>query len=415
MKARRSLPSVDLRALQAAARVAGLVGLTACAGRERTQPASASEELVGPAPLAEVPPSGEAEDPEAMEPLDPVAQCRDATREAFLQEGTLGSGVVEAEVKACCQMIAEAMDEAMRSPPRPDAPVPPPWETRNECCSLLDWRGSMACTPWGPPAPAAFDAADRRRREDAWEIDWRDAVASEVRALGGTEDPELRALARETWRGRMVNETVSSRVFTALAHQLEAGGFGREEVERWASFAEEERRHGQLCGQVVEALGGAALARSTELQSVPRHADVDARQGALRNVLSVACLSETVAVALIGAEREDMREGPLRELLTEIYRDEVGHARAGWRLLERVLRTQPERKADLSRYLPVALEEMIRFELEHLPLSGPAQAAASRWPQGSKRWGLCSGQRARRLLFATVEEVLAPRLDQLLA
>ncbi|MEZ4468789.1 MAG: hypothetical protein R3F43_31265 [bacterium] len=52
-----------------------------------------------------------------------------------------------------------------------------------------------------------------------------------------------------------------------------------------------------------------------------------------RNLLSVCCLSETVAVALIGAERLEMPEGPLRDILTRILADEVGHARLGWRWL----------------------------------------------------------------------------------
>ena len=53
-------------------------------------------------------------------------------------------------------------------------------------------------------------------------------------------------------------------------------------------------------------------------------------------MLSICCLSETVAVSLIGAERIEMPDGELRELLTKIYADEVrpDHCRAGatsWR------------------------------------------------------------------------------------
>ena len=59
-----------------------------------------------------------------------------------------------------------------------------------------------------------------------------------------------------------------------------------------------ERRHGVLCGAVVEALGGEARAEVPERAPFPDHGDVSPREGALRNVLSVACLSETVAVSL---------------------------------------------------------------------------------------------------------------------
>src|SRR5258706_75410 len=74
-----------------------------------------------------------------------------------------------------------------------------------------------------------------------------------------------------------------------------------------------------------------------------------------RNILSICCLSETIAVALIGAERLEMPPGSLRELLSRIWSDEVGHARFGWRFLARAW---PELAADerdaVARYLPIA-------------------------------------------------------------
>ena len=59
-------------------------------------------------------------------------------------------------------------------------------------------------------------------------------------------------------------------------------------------------------------------------------------------------MSETVAVSLIGAERLEMPEGPLRELLTTIYADECAHANFGWRLLGDLL----ERGGDALREKP---------------------------------------------------------------
>ena len=110
-----------------------------------------------------------------------------------------------------------------------------------------------------------------------------------------------------------------------------------------------------------------------------------------------------------------LAQGALRDVLTRIYSDEVGHARAGWRLLASALEDEPWRKADLRAYLPVALDEMVRFELKHIPVGRGAHEPSTRWPEQSLRWGLCSGQRARSLLFACVDRVLAPRLAQLLA
>ena len=96
----------------------------------------------------------------------------------------------------------------------------------------------------------------------------------------------------------------------------------------------DEHRHAELCAAVVEALGGAASAELPHLPEVPEHADADPLEAALRNVISISCLSETVAVALIDAERRTAGPPALADLLSHIVADEVQHARSGWRLLE---------------------------------------------------------------------------------
>lgn len=223
-------------------------------------------------------------------------------------------------------------------------------------------------------------------------------------------DPALRSAAIATWRGRMVNEHASSSVFEALATQLDEGGFAEALVEECRGFAGEERRHGVLCGAVVEALGGEARAELPVPATFPRHADVTRRVAALRNVLSICCMSETVAVALIGAERIEMEvagRGPLWRLLGGILADEVGHARFGWRLLEDVAPTlTDEERLALRAYVPVALAHLEAHELSHLPDHGG-------WP-GGERLGLCSGRDARALFFETLADVIAPGLGRLL-
>ncbi len=227
-------------------------------------------------------------------------------------------------------------------------------------------------------------------------------VAPEVPSL-----PHLRESAIATWRTRMVNEHGSARVFTALAAQLERAGFSAEEVAACAAFADEERTHGVLCGAVVEALGGEALAEPLAPEAVPTHDDVDPVEGVLRNLLSVSCMSETVAVSLIGAERITMPPGALRDLLTRIYADEIGHARFGWRIMHReVPRLDDAARRRLDVYLRVAFGHLERHELSHLPI------AAAPPPEGAAL-GLCSGLEARALFQATIDEIIVPQLEAL--
>jgi hypothetical protein len=217
----------------------------------------------------------------------------------------------------------------------------------------------------------------------------------------------LLASARATWLGRMVNEHGSARVFEKLAGQVRAAGLDPSLAEKCLVFASEERTHGLLCGAVVEALGGRAVAPALTEEVFPLHEDATPVEGVLRNVLSICCLSETVAVSLIGAERAEMPEGPLRERLTRIWADEVGHARFGWVLAPTlVARMSADEKRRTGKYLRVAFAHLESHELAHLPLH------ASPPPEGAAL-GLCSGGDARALLYATVNEVIVPRLDAL--
>jgi hypothetical protein len=236
-------------------------------------------------------------------------------------------------------------------------------------------------------------------------IDLREAAARFAPAV--PDVPYLRESARATWRGRMVNEFASSRVFEGLAGQASATGIDAARVAQLHAFAEEERTHGALCGAVVQALGGEAVAPDREEGPFPLHPDAEPQEGFLRNVLSICCLSETVAVSLIGAERLQMPRSDLRDLLTRIWADEVGHARFGWLLLaERLPATTASGRDRLADYLAVAFAHLEQYELAHLPLE-------ARPPTEGAALGLCSGADARTLFRATVEEVIVPRLEAL--
>lgn len=234
-------------------------------------------------------------------------------------------------------------------------------------------------------------------------LDLRTSARANMPAIADL--PHLRPSAIATWRGRMVNEHSSARVFDGLAHQFASAGLP-DLADEVRGFADEERRHGVLCGAVVEALGGDAFAEVAEGEPYPMHADAATPlEAALRNMLSICCLSETVAVALIGAERLEMPEGELRSLLTKIYADEVGHSRFGWRTLARLApMLDAETKERLGDYLVVALEHLVEHELAHLPVGSVPP------PEGVV-YGLCSGVEARTLFFETVEKVIVPGLE----
>lgn len=217
-------------------------------------------------------------------------------------------------------------------------------------------------------------------------------------------EPE-RLAAIETWKARMLNEHVSARVFAAIIGQMMAAGLSASKQESVAGMIQDELRHGRQCAAVVYALGGQPVVRLPELANVPEHRDVSPLEGVLRNILSISCLSETVAVSLITAEREQAGPEPLQLVLKQILADEVQHARFGWALLEEIHDAlDAALKARLSDYLVYAFAHLRAHELAHLPLNAkPSDEAVA--------YGVCDGDDARTLFFQTVEEIIIPRLE----
>lgn len=215
-----------------------------------------------------------------------------------------------------------------------------------------------------------------------------------------------RGTAIETWRGRMVNEHISARVFASLVPQMMKAGLNADHISRIATMIADELRHGRQCAAMVHALGGEACAELPELPDVPAHEDATPLEALLRNVLSISCLSETVAVALIRAEQQAVAPPEMHTTLSSILADEVQHARFGWGLFRELGPSLDQAtKSRLTDYLVVAFAHLREHELKHLPIDSIPSAAAS-------EVGVCDGRDARTLFFDTVHQVIVPGLEQ---
>jgi hypothetical protein len=225
------------------------------------------------------------------------------------------------------------------------------------------------------------------------------------------ELPELLALtaaerqiAIETWRGRMVNEHLSANVWATLVGQLMAAAAPPALMAEAAAAAADELRHAEQCAAVVLALGGEPVATLPPLEQVPTHSDAGPLEAVVRNLLSVGCLSETIAVSIIRAEQAELDGSGLGLVLDQILADEVSHARMGWRALGLLLpRLDAAARARLNLYLVDALAHQVEHEVPRLPLLSAASdsLAAS---------GVCDGRFARSLFLDTIETVIVPGL-----
>ncbi|MES2638667.1 MAG: ferritin-like domain-containing protein [Myxococcota bacterium] len=237
----------------------------------------------------------------------------------------------------------------------------------------------------------------------------------DMRRAGAARRPDLSALpalteaerqtAIRTWRGRMVNEHLSAQVWASLVPQLMRAAVPPELLTSLPAAAADELRHAEQCAGVVIALGGEAVAPLPEIAPLPEHADVGPLEAALRNVISVGCMSETIAVSIIRAEQAELEGGPLGDLLGTILADEIKHARFGWTVLGMLApRLDDAARARLSAYLVDAFVHQVTYEVPKLPVVAGRRSELA-------EAGVCDGGFARELFVDTIETIIVPGLE----
>lgn len=238
-------------------------------------------------------------------------------------------------------------------------------------------------------------------------VDLREAVRRQPLDLPSARTlltAELLA-ARDHWRIHMAAEFASSRVFAGLVAQLMAAGLPFEYVRDATEMAREEVEHGLQSARVFAALGGEPVSALPALTPVPQHDDVGPLEAVLRNVISVSCCGETLAVSVIGGERDRTTEPPLRAILTRILSDEIGHARFGWRLLGEVASAMDaDMRRRLSAYLVVIFERDVK--ILHDCLETPSATAPS------LALGAADGPLAWSTFIDTMRDATLPSLQR---
>jgi hypothetical protein len=238
-------------------------------------------------------------------------------------------------------------------------------------------------------------------------IDLREAVRKAPLTLEGIEalSPTDLAMAQEHWRVHMAAELASARVFAGLVPQLMAVGAAYEDIREVVDMAAQEVDHGLLSARVYAALGGEPRSPLPPLEPVPDHDGCSPIEVVLRNVISISCCGETLAVAVIGAERERATTRALREILTRILADEVGHARFGWRLLRDLA---PALDGELRRRLSAYLVAI--FERDMRVMKGALAGPTASWAALSV--GAPDGELAWATFIETMTTVTVPGLER---
>lgn len=233
----------------------------------------------------------------------------------------------------------------------------------------------------------------------------------EVRFDAGAYDPRAVEKVREMWRERMAFEHRSTAVFSQLAAQLMEANASLDAKVVMLRMAQDELRHTETCGLVVEALGAKA-SYSTDLTVAPLavHRGCTPEERALRNVLYTTCLSEMVAVARFVDALDTMTDPFLRESTRLLLSDEILHGQFGFHYLQAWrpwLDEHPEVIAGLERYLRHA------FVILEEALAGPPPDLAPEVTPDEIALGFSDPDRSRDVFYGTMQEAVVPGLERL--
>lgn len=223
-------------------------------------------------------------------------------------------------------------------------------------------------------------------------------------------DDRTLSAARNVWTRRMVNEHHSAAVFARLVPQLMEAGATLDVKTSVLRMSMDELRHGALCAEVSEALGGSREVEvDLETPDLAVHPGTTAAERALRNVIFIGCLAETVAVAFTAEERDCTEDPYVKRVITQISADETLHARFGWDYLRRAAPgLADDERAGTSRWLRTAFAYLEREEMLEVPNVAPPSEVLR---DEGLTLGVCDNRDTRELFYETVETVIVPGLE----
>jgi hypothetical protein len=201
---------------------------------------------------------------------------------------------------------------------------------------------------------------------------------------------ELRPIVAATFADRVAGEREARARFLRLACELEATGADRAVVGLARRAADDEHRHALAFAGWAGELGRAVDPHLAFEAAPVGRAGMASGERVLLEIVSLCCLAETIATAVLGAALDTTLVPVVKDRLHEILRDEVRHAKLGWAHL--ASERERARGANVGAVLPDLLEAGI-------PLS---KLETSVWPLAPEL-----GLLPKATLLALLREVLA--------
>jgi hypothetical protein len=223
----------------------------------------------------------------------------------------------------------------------------------------------------------------------------RDAVGCEALHL------DRRARAARVWQTRQRFELVAAARFASLARRLEQEGASAPLLALARRAIADEQRHAARCAELAHHFGAPRLSAMPTPEAPRLGPKATAKVTLLYELVAMSCITETLSTTLLGALVEQAEPGRPKDVMREILRDEVWHARLGWAYLAEVRCDGAQRL--IAAYLPAMLAATVSDELFD---------AAEEPPEVQALIGVGQLPRPlrREIFAATVREVIFPGL-----
>jgi hypothetical protein len=205
-------------------------------------------------------------------------------------------------------------------------------------------------------------------------------------------------LAAEAWAFRARVEREAAARFSRLAEEIVAFDPESPVPAMLRRAADDERRHEALCAELA---GGGLPSDASDGRIAPP--SLGPREAALYEMVAACCITETESVATVASLLAEDAVPRVREVLHEIARDEVAHARMGWAHLAREVAAIEV--GFLSRWIPSMLAGAAGDQLF-------ADGAPELESAELLRHGVLPLSRKREIFAQTLREVILPGLEQ---
>lgn len=214
--------------------------------------------------------------------------------------------------------------------------------------------------------------------------------------------PEQRERAALTWRARIAAEYLAVSTFSVLSIDLCAAAAPADFLSLVHRAAIDEVRHAEYCCRLASIYSGKEESPEGGLSDLPDDPARPKRQQALCNALLVSCVAETYATVLLGTVRDQATDPTVRAVLSNIYADEVTHARIGWSYLAHCLTEggEGERRA-ATEMIPIAIRGAANVVGGPRPSEEPIDPVL-------RGHGLMPSSEERELFERSIKDVLLP-------